>query len=343
MKKKTFLIAILLIGLILVMLFSATPIGIIPVSAQCPELHLQVEAETRANNDADAAVGYFNPAVGYSHAACQSHWSYQTSGLSLSLWATSNVYAWQDALGNVCGPFINNHDVLGVGASMIYIPPPALPDLEADAECHYYSDGAPFDLRCPSESHILWITGDESRGYLIVTMGMMVEDDTGIIYDVAIEVGGAQGIRVIENFGVWPQGGWQVNRYPEPNGSREMIIATLAPYRFLMPVAGCGYATFYIRMTYGHPLNGGGLSGIDAPKITSGESEVEDRYEAIFNVPSVGGIITPPQIEEPGAATPDSSGHNFGAPAGIIAGAIAGVTALIGAVWYIRRRRTKAT
>ena len=340
MKKKTLLVAILSTVLISATLFSATPIGIIPVSAQCPELHLQVEAETRANDDACFAVGYFDPAVGYSHAECSSHWAYQGSGTSLVLWATSDVDVWQDAQGNVHGPLRGG--ALSVGASMLYFPPPVLPDLQAYAKCHYYSDGAPFDLACPRQSHILWITGDESRGYLIVTMGMKVEDETGIIYDVAIAVGGADGIKVIENVGVWPQGGWQVNRYPEPNGSREMIIATLAPYQFLMPVAGCGYATLYITMGYTPPLHGWGLSGIDAPKITSGESEVEDRYEATFNVPSVGGIVKSPDIEEPGAAIPDSSGHNFGAPAGIIAGAAVGVIMLISAAWYVRRRRTKA-
>jgi len=56
----------------------------------------------------------------------------------------------------------------------------------------------------------------------------------------------------------------------------------------------------------------------------------------------VGGIVEFPQIEEPGTAIPDSSDHNYGALAGIIVGAIAGVIALISAVWYVRRRRTKA-
>lgn len=56
----------------------------------------------------------------------------------------------------------------------------------------------------------------------------------------------------------------------------------------------------------------------------------------------VGGIVELPQIEEPGTATPDLSDHNYGALAGIIAGAIASVIALISAVWYIRRRRTNA-
>lgn len=63
-----------------------------------------------------------------------------------------------------------------------------------------------------------------------------------------------------------------------------------------------------------------------------------------INAPGgVGGIVEFPQLGEPGAATPDLSGHNYGAAAGIIAGAVAGVIALTGAVWYIRRRRTKAT
>jgi hypothetical protein len=59
-------------------------------------------------------------------------------------------------------------------------------------------------------------------------------------------------------------------------------------------------------------------------------------------IPVVGGIVEFPQMEQPGAVTPDSSGHNYGALAGIIIGAIVGVIMLISAVWYIRRRRTKA-
>jgi len=57
---------------------------------------------------------------------------------------------------------------------------------------------------------------------------------------------------------------------------------------------------------------------------------------------AVGGIVETPQIEEPGAVTPDSSGYNYGALAGIIVGAIVGTITLISAAWYIRRRRTKA-
>lgn len=53
---------------------------------------------------------------------------------------------------------------------------------------------------------------------------------------------------------------------------------------------------------------------------------------------SVGGIVEFLQIDEPEAATPDLSGHSSGASAGIIAGAMVGVTALISAAWYIRRR-----
>jgi len=52
----------------------------------------------------------------------------------------------------------------------------------------------------------------------------------------------------------------------------------------------------------------------------------------------VGGIVELPQIEEPGAVPPDSSGHNYGTLAGIIVGAIVGVIMLISAVWYARRR-----
>ena len=57
---------------------------------------------------------------------------------------------------------------------------------------------------------------------------------------------------------------------------------------------------------------------------------------------AVGGIVEFPDIEEPGAVTPDSSGHNYGALAGIIVGATVGVIMLISAAWYVRRRRTKA-
>jgi len=73
-----------------------------------------------------------------------------------------------------------------------------------------------------------------------------------------------------------------------------------------------------------------------------GEMVVE---KAEFPIPcggGRGGIIQLPDVEEPGVAIPDLSGHNHGTPAGIIAGAIAGATALISAAWYIRRRRTKA-
>jgi len=56
----------------------------------------------------------------------------------------------------------------------------------------------------------------------------------------------------------------------------------------------------------------------------------------------VGGIVEFPQLEKPGVVTTELSEHNYGAAAGII-GAVAGVIALTGAVWYVRRRRTKAT
>ena len=62
----------------------------------------------------------------------------------------------------------------------------------------------------------------------------------------------------------------------------------------------------------------------------------------ISSAPAVGGIVKFPQMEQPGAVTPDSSGHNYGALAGIIVGATVGVIMLISAAWYIRRRRTKA-
>jgi len=71
--------------------------------------------------------------------------------------------------------------------------------------------------------------------------------------------------------------------------------------------------------------------------------ELGDHPVSMPPPPPVGGIVELPGIEEPGATVPYSSGHNYGALAGIIAGATVGVTALISAAWYIRRRRTKAT
>jgi len=72
----------------------------------------------------------------------------------------------------------------------------------------------------------------------------------------------------------------------------------------------------------------------------------QTSYFSIYGIggspPPVGGIVELPGIEEPGAVTPDSSGHNYGALAGIIVGATVGVIMLISAAWYIRRRRTKA-
>lgn len=65
--------------------------------------------------------------------------------------------------------------------------------------------------------------------------------------------------------------------------------------------------------------------------------------DEIFATAAVGGVVEVPGMGEPGAATPDLWEHDYGASAGIVAGAIAGVIALTGAVWYIRRRRTKAT
>jgi len=64
--------------------------------------------------------------------------------------------------------------------------------------------------------------------------------------------------------------------------------------------------------------------------------------EITVREPGVGGIVELPGVEEPGAVTPDSSGHNYGALAGIIVGATVGTIMLISAAWYIRRRRTKA-
>lgn len=72
--------------------------------------------------------------------------------------------------------------------------------------------------------------------------------------------------------------------------------------------------------------------------------EVHGRGAFAPSAPSgVGGIVETPQIEEPRTVTPDLLGHNYGALAGTIAGAIAGGTALISVLWYIRKRRTKAT
>ncbi len=65
----------------------------------------------------------------------------------------------------------------------------------------------------------------------------------------------------------------------------------------------------------------------------------EQTFVAVVSKP-VGGIIELPQIEEPGIAIPDSSGHNYALLAAIVAGAVIGI---IGTAWYIRRRRTKAT
>ena len=89
-------------------------------------------------------------------------------------------------------------------------------------------------------------------------------------------------------------------------------------------------------------LLGGNSAVIDAAEFAS--SEEEDFLEATVKFePPVGGIIETPQIEEQGIVTLDLSEHNYGASAGIIAGAIAGVIMLVSAAWYIRRRRTKAT
>jgi len=289
LRKKSFLMVILSTVLISAMLFSATPIGIIPVSAQlpaqCPELHLQAEAETYANGDHHFAEGYYDPVAGYTHAECSSHWSYQGYCLSLVLSAISDVYVYEDAQG-VWGPCQVGLGRLSVGASMIYCPPPDFPSLEAYTEARYYSDGAPFLMNCPLSSHIFWITG----GSVSCTGGMMVEDETGIIYDVAVKVG-AHGFRVIENVGTWPKP-WQVESFPLGDG-RMVIFATLAPYQFNVPVTGCARATFYLTLTYTRPLHESSLSGSDAAEITNGESKVEDRYEATFNVPSVGGIQIP--------------------------------------------------
>jgi len=71
------------------------------------------------------------------------------------------------------------------------------------------------------------------------------------------------------------------------------------------------------------------------------DNEESLSYEGWIHIlaSSVGGILEFPQMEEGGSATPELAEHNYGATAGIIAGVIA----LTGAVWYVRRRRTKAT
>lgn len=74
-----------------------------------------------------------------------------------------------------------------------------------------------------------------------------------------------------------------------------------------------------------------------APTVGLGSGAI-----AKVTLPAVGGIVEFPQLEEPEAVTPDLSDHNYGALAGIIVGAIVGTIALIGAAWYVRRRRTKA-
>lgn len=76
------------------------------------------------------------------------------------------------------------------------------------------------------------------------------------------------------------------------------------------------------------------------------EQTPQKKNKACYKWPcgnvTVGGIIEFPQLEEPETAIPNSSGHNRDASASITAGAIAGAAVLIGAAWYIRRRRTKA-
>jgi hypothetical protein len=90
---------------------------------------------------------------------------------------------------------------------------------------------------------------------------------------------------------------------------------------------------------YGRIIN---VTFVD-PDIIDEDPGDNTAYTNLVNVNgTVGGVVEFPQIEEPGAAIPDLSDHNYGALAGIIVGAIVGVIMLISAVWYIRRRRTKA-
>jgi len=74
-------------------------------------------------------------------------------------------------------------------------------------------------------------------------------------------------------------------------------------------------------------------------ELVSGSVTVDPTIKL---VKPVGGIVEFPQIEEPGTAIPDLSDHNYSALARIIVGAIVGTITLISAVWYVRRRRTKA-
>lgn len=87
-----------------------------------------------------------------------------------------------------------------------------------------------------------------------------------------------------------------------------------------------------------HDVNFGNL----ASSLTNSWGYLREAEQLALAAGIIGGIVEFPQIEEPGTAVPDLSGHNYGASAGMIVGAIAGVIALISAAWYIRRRRTKA-
>jgi len=90
-----------------------------------------------------------------------------------------------------------------------------------------------------------------------------------------------------------------------------------------------------------------GIPGIDVQITLDANTfgEYSNPYNGFtYEYPpgGVGGVVDLPGIEEPGTVTTDSSDHNYGALAGIIVGAIVGVIMLISAVWYVRRRRTKA-
>jgi len=334
LKKKTLLMAILSIVLTSVMLFSAIPIKIMPVSAQCPDLLAEAETYASAGNpDHD-----FTQAYNWAYNRSGDSWNWGTSKGAII--AESSVYVWRDAQGNVWGPYPQNWNgwrEIGIYASVIYLPPLTHPNLNAYSVGRYYSDGSPLYLDCRRGGSIAF--GGRSNMHFIG--GIMVQDDTGIIYDVAIECWSnatVPSFTIIENVGTWPNP-WNVTNFTGPSG-KGFIYATMDPFEYPVSVTGCANATWYLNVTISQPSIGGSSQVIDAAEITS--SEEEDSFEATFKIAPVGGIAEFPQIEEPGTVTPDLSDHNYGALAGIIVGAIVGTIMLISAVWYIRRRRTKA-
>jgi len=145
------------------------------------------------------------------------------------------------------------------------------------------------------------------------------------------------------------------------------VISDKWGYAAMYPVSCTGGSTFYVRgdllqepndISWNITINWTGACGNPAHHAeqwkednqpwpgtyTKTHSQSPEVWEVSLMepLPAVGGIVELPQIKEPGAVTPDSSGHNYGALAGIIVGAIVGTIMLISAVWYVRRRRTKA-